>query len=1727
MGNKLARTTQVSPSEYYLHDLPSSYNLVLKEALGGGRFLKSIQCVHDEGLLLVKVYFKRGEFINLKEYEKKLYEIREKLKDIQHSHVWPFQYWLETDKAAYLLRQYFFSNLHDRISTRPFLSIIEKKWLAFQLLHALKQIHERGICHGDIKCENVLVTSWNWVYLADFYGSLKPTYLPVDNPADFSFFFDTGGRRRCYLAPERFYEPNTDTVTTADVPLKPAMDIFSLGCVIGELFLEGKALFDLSQLLAYRRGQYDPRPSLEKIPDVGVREMIMHMIQLNEETRFSAGECLHKWTPTVFRAYYSPLLHNFFSCLVPLDTDTRVAVTQGAFPEIRKQMLADLQMRQQSQEVGGIADVVSSKGVSLSPSQKKDELPAGDFIVDQTPSMDDSTHHLLEGSGYHKDDITLPSDGGGRWDRDWEVDSSWADSGVGADAEGWKYRKMSIGDSELDMGAGPKSEAVAGLKSSDANVKQAPSVTGGWSADCSPNCVQRQRRWIRHRCRWPCQPMLASPAMSEKQLLSESKEVEVSLESLKLLDLSLDGGQEEAQKCEGMVLIASLLCACLRNVKLPQARRGAIQLLHDSSLFIEDDARLQLVIPYVVALLSDTAAIVRCAALQTLCNVLSMVQVFPPSDAKIFPEYILPLLSMLPDDTEESVRIVYAANIHKIAETSYRFMMCSKDEHETGSSLDVHSSRGQLKGSSVERRPSSFKVSVGAGMIGHPVGRMELELGHLRDAIARVIQELVMGQKQTPTIRRALLQHIGSFCQFFGPRHSNDFLLPILPAFLNDHDEQLRATFFKRIVHVCLFVGQMSLETYLLPCIEQALNDVEETVIVNAMECLAALCTHRLLRKRVLLEAVERASPLLCHPSEWVQRAAIILVAATSANLEPADSYAFLMPILGPFLRREPASLCSEVALLACLKPPVSREVFNRVLGDVMLLQTERETAATAKHSGKKTKGRRVAPIQPPPELVGIISNRPAKERRRPDRDGGKSPAGSRDLSQSALKNGAKQAPVSVPPFPSFLKPVAGVSEGEDGEKMKAMEGYICNLSSIMQSRMHNWEAGNTEKLQSSSIGFTAGVGAGFYSNYGGSSEGIPLYSVPLIERKSGEGMPVGQGSAPQGVDGNPSTNEDWSRVFGTHQGSAPFLMATIAGTPISGSIGPASSQWANIGVQSSLSFAEASMQRSPVAMTGSFTPRLLAGSVYQGIGSASQHRFDSVNDVGRYDSGEGLLATGFRAGVHSISTSKANLASPSHMVSAGGKSGEAAPVSTDASIGVAGIPFLSSSGAPESPWRPRGVLIAHLQEHQGAVNDVTVSADNIFFASASDDGTVKIWDCRRLERDISFRSRVTYPLQAEGRALHVTMLGNGHHVGAASGDGTIHVFAVDYVAHLGGSAECYTGISNTCKLDTQEGNILSLQNFSNDGPPQLLYSTQCNGVHLWDLRTQTDVWTLRAKPAQGFISTTALDPACNWLVSGTSRGMLTLWDLRFQVPVNTWQHPACCPVESICVLIPGTGTVPLASAHPFVYVAAGRNEVALWNAEDGTCHQVLRLASETDTGDVNSIPAALSQPSSSSQYVRPGMILDSSLNGGLKVTDYRIEELNEPPPRLPGVRALLPLSGGAGLLTGGSDCCIHMWDHSRPEHSYSVCGPATKNSTFTEPPSFEVRAINGVRVVQEVPGVESGSHTSSKSKTSLATAATDSAGCHQDCILGLASAQTNQRLLISSSRDGALKVWK
>lgn len=40
------------------------------------------------------------------------------------------------------MREYVKYSLYDRISTRPFLTSIEKKWITFQVLYALHQVHK-------------------------------------------------------------------------------------------------------------------------------------------------------------------------------------------------------------------------------------------------------------------------------------------------------------------------------------------------------------------------------------------------------------------------------------------------------------------------------------------------------------------------------------------------------------------------------------------------------------------------------------------------------------------------------------------------------------------------------------------------------------------------------------------------------------------------------------------------------------------------------------------------------------------------------------------------------------------------------------------------------------------------------------------------------------------------------------------------------------------------------------------------------------------------------------------------------------------------------------------------------------------------------------------------------------------------------------------------------------------------------------------------------------------------------------------------------------------------------------------------------------------------------------------------------------------------------------------------------------------------------------------------
>jgi hypothetical protein len=156
----------------------------------------------------------------------------------------------QQQQPVYLLRQHCYTTLSDRLASRPFLSKVEKLWIIYQILCAIQSLHESNVCHGHLTTDNIMVTSWNWIILTDISSHIKPTFLPKDDPSIFIQYFqksyqqqptnstaatnttDTDLSKRCYIAPERFYNTRTpDTTRTSSVTaLTPAMDIFSAVC---------------------------------------------------------------------------------------------------------------------------------------------------------------------------------------------------------------------------------------------------------------------------------------------------------------------------------------------------------------------------------------------------------------------------------------------------------------------------------------------------------------------------------------------------------------------------------------------------------------------------------------------------------------------------------------------------------------------------------------------------------------------------------------------------------------------------------------------------------------------------------------------------------------------------------------------------------------------------------------------------------------------------------------------------------------------------------------------------------------------------------------------------------------------------------------------------------------------------------------------------------------------------------------------------------------------------------------------------------------------------------------------------------------------------------------------------------------------------------------------------------------------------------------------------------
>ncbi|KAL3314760.1 General transcription factor II-I repeat domain-containing protein 1, partial [Cichlidogyrus casuarinus] len=305
-----------------------------------------------------------------------------------------------------LTRDFIEQSLLDRIHTRPFISTIEKEWISYQILRSLEQLHGTSItinisesvhtqqlCHGDIKAENILITSWGWVMLVD-PSPFKPVYLPADDPTLFTFFFDNSRRRACYLAPERLHKeteskpvaemacdvinemlvdhegnqtlPETEpheesprvSVSSNFNPkaeflhLTPAMDLFSLGyllhssithnfdssCVILEVYTDGIIPFSLSELLTYRGGDSSRLDrQISHLPNEHIKALLTSLLDRDPKKRKSAAAHLEeqrgKTFPELFYGPFSAFMQSYLLEDQSLDSE-RLAKLRETLPAL-------------------------------------------------------------------------------------------------------------------------------------------------------------------------------------------------------------------------------------------------------------------------------------------------------------------------------------------------------------------------------------------------------------------------------------------------------------------------------------------------------------------------------------------------------------------------------------------------------------------------------------------------------------------------------------------------------------------------------------------------------------------------------------------------------------------------------------------------------------------------------------------------------------------------------------------------------------------------------------------------------------------------------------------------------------------------------------------------------------------------------------------------------------------------------------------------------------------------------------------------------------------------------------------------------------------------------------------------------------------------------------------------------------------------------------------------
>ncbi|KXS16088.1 hypothetical protein M427DRAFT_145085 [Gonapodya prolifera JEL478] len=1651
-----------------------------ERSLGSSRFMKTIRCAHKEGTVVVKVFLKPESALSLQKYKDELRTHRALVSEIPN--VLYHQRILETDRAAYLVRRFVFSSLYDRVATRPFLHHEEKRWIAFQLLTVVAECHARGVCHGDIKAENVVVTSWGWVYLVDF-APFKPAVVPEDNPADFSFFFDSSGRRSCYLAPERFVSASSSASSPADMKLTPAMDLFAVGCVIAELFLE-HPLFSLSQLLRYRDGAYDPASDLKRIHDQQIRDLILHMIHRDPSQRLSAAAYLSQHLGTLFPTTFSSTLH-------PL--------------------------------VASVSRPLTPPGWALSPSN------GGPRII---PEADERVSTLYA---------------------DW---SSWAvDCGL-----------VPL----LESGSRPArpSDSFPSLRDPDHLASLPASFLTPSARACALACatlVSSQVRAARFpRTRLACLDLLSalSPHLTSSELLDRVLPLAVLL----VRDPS------DSVRARAVVAVAQVLAGV---TELGATDAGVVG---------------EYVGPAVRGLARDSSAVVREAWARCLGGLgesalrfleLSQSLRSPPVISGNHP-------SPLPDSYDDLLR-----ETRDLLADEANDLLPDPDPSVRRALLGQAARLAVVLG-------RNWAIDV---MVGHVVTYLNDREWRVRSAFFDAIPSLVtfLGKRALseyflPLIAQALTdpdEYVLDRCikslagllelGLIGRREALG-LCPVLAPMLVHPGVRVRLAAIGYFTASAKALPLVDVRCVVFPAIKPFLNAEVAQLTGEGMADTLKPPVSRAVFELVaswLAKAPRAASLALDH--SWNVRGVSsrhrkTASTGTTSTMEVSGGAHSDADAGGGSFGGSSTGDKEADSLLARLRAldvtDSERESVNALRPWMVKMISHRSVrqGTSGGDSERPTSNAPVAlrtlgltpqtiflspPSYPKEIIISLDDQRPSTA----SRDGPLSSSDPPDRQSTASDNGTSAVRQSLY---SRLSSIAG-AEGslpssshlrpQLSRRNMTDIGSGSNLSPNDDSTSDAFDFRSVDERseadRSESVAGTASVSNATGGAFTGRTTRSPQedaqvsrqsygatlgVSVPTrpgssaerrLARNSSPGSPLISKSVPVKSLAQASLSLDTGIPTLRVKSMAPALQESFGRT---GSINTGSRQFH----RSSNSFD--SLQSSSIGSDS-------AGMPMAQIKGESYARSKLQSAIGRDDKVMKTPPPGWETGDRFL---KALLDK---------KSATLFPPPLD--LGTTALSKGSTTSYPVprrttdisalKNWKPDGTHIATFHEHTGAVNHVRMSPDNNFFATASDDGTVKIWDTVRLEKNVTNHSRLTHKQGGKIKAL--TFCEGTHGIASASDNGSIHVSRVEYIPSTSSTLK-YRSFDVVRTRALENDSVTWLEHFGTDMSSVLVYSTKRGHICGFDLRTMKVEWEMKCPAHYGIPTSLAMDPTSSWILSGSSRGIFTLWDIRFALPLRSWSHPTQSRIHRLASWSP----IRMKGRGVLASVEGRTNEVSLWDVEKAECRELWCVVGGTgDSSQEDNVEALYGKGVKAGSVPEPH---DFSLPSSRESTSTQPSRSS---------LALYPAPDASFLLTAGTDRKIRFWDHANADDSYVMCGPPPSEEGAPHA-RYSTRQHEGVLFHMEyaAPGVL-GSTGGSLPRINRAAAtlsvgsggsgitngqegremqqqwypppATGSSGlgrsswpavlAHRDAVTDITVTTVPYPMVLTGGRDGVVKVWK